>query len=444
MAINKLTDATFRKTKPSASEQLLSDGGGLYMRVRPAEEGGAISFRLVYRIGGKQRWLTLGGYPVMSLAEARRKRDEYKSLIKSGVDPSLERQIEIRRNRQAQLDEKARLEREASRATVKILFERWTALELAKRKESSRKELIRAFEKDVIPLLGHLFADEVTKAHVMLVLDAILTRGANRLANRTLSEMRQMFGFAYTRDIIQTDPTHRIKKIDVGGKETERDRVLSEVEITELSLKITSANLHLPTECAIWIMLSTGCRVGDLMKATWSEIDLSGRVWTFSPEKDKTHIKRIHKIYLSDFTLGWLEILKKESGETQWLYPDKTNTKAVCKKSITRQIGDRQRAVAFKNRTQELNGLSLSGGHWTPHDLRRTATTLMVDLGVSPDVAHRCTYHIEPDRIKRIYNRSQQRDEQLDAWKRLGERLGILTGHLGSNVRTLPVVKRKV
>lgn len=66
----------------------------------------------------------------------------------------------------------------------------------------------------------------------------------------------------------------------------------------------------------------------------------------------------------------------------------------------------------------------------------------MVDLGVSPDVAHLCTYHIEPDRIKRIYNRSQQRDEQLDAWKRLGERLGILIGHAGFNVRPLPVAKR--
>ena len=442
MAINKLTDTTFRNTKPSTAEQILSDGGGLYVRVRPMEEGGAISFRLAYRIAGKQKWATLGSYPVMSLAEARKKRDEYKALIKSGVDPALEKQIELRRNRQAQIEEKARLDREASRATVRILFARWAGLELAKRKESSRKELIRAFEKDVIPIIGDMYADEVTKGHIMAILDVILARGANRLANRTLSEMRQMFGFAYTRDIIQGDPTHRIKKIDVGGKETERDRVLSEEEISELAMKTGVANLHVPTECAIWIMLSTGCRVGDLMKATWSEIDFEDRVWTFSPEKDKSHIQRIHKVYLSDFTSYWLERLKRETGNTKWLYPDKTHSKAVCKKSITRQIGDRQRTEGFKNRTQKLNALSLSGGRWTPHDLRRTATTLMVELGVLPDVAHRCTYHIEPDRIKRIYNRAQQRDEQKEAWAKLGERLSVVSGLSGANIKPFKAIKR--
>jgi hypothetical protein len=62
MAINKLTDAAFRKIKPADTEQLLSDGGGLYIRVRSKDDGGAISFRLAYRIEGKQRWLTLGSY----------------------------------------------------------------------------------------------------------------------------------------------------------------------------------------------------------------------------------------------------------------------------------------------------------------------------------------------------------------------------------------------
>lgn len=125
----------------------------------------------------------------------------------------------------------------------------------------------------------------------MKMLDNILARGARRRANRTLSEMRQMFGFGYARDIIKTDPTHRLKKDDVGGKEVERDRVvLSEEEIRELARKMPDANLYLPSECAIWIMLSTGCHVGDLMKATWEEIDFEARSWTFTPEKDKTHI----------------------------------------------------------------------------------------------------------------------------------------------------------
>ena len=427
MAINKLTDVAFRKIKTTDTEQLLSDGGGLYVRVRSSADGGAISFRFVYRVEGKQRWLTLESYPEMKLAEARALRESYKQLVQKGIDHRLEKRNEASRNRQAQLDEKVRLEKLAARATVRDLFDCWVSLELAKRKESGRNELIRSFEKDVLPVIGMIPAEDVTKAHVMQVLDNILARSAHRLANRTLSEMRQMFGFGYARDIVKNDPTHRLKKADIGGKETERDRVLSEDEIRELARKIPGANLYCPSECAIWIMLSTGCRVGDLMKATWDEIDFGARTWTFAPEKDKTHIKRTHTIFLSDFALRQFERLREVSGSGLWLYPDTSGSKPVCKKSITKQIGDRQRTEALRNRSKLTGALLLSGGSWTPHDLRRTCTTIMVELGVLPDVAHLCTYHLEQDRIKRTYNRSKQQAAQAEAWRVLGERLELLT-----------------
>ena len=106
MAINKLTDVSVRKIKPDDIEQLLSDGGGLYIRVRSKGDGGAISFRLAYRIEKKQRWITLGSYPIMTLAEARNRRDQCKALVNKGIDPGLEKKNETRRNRQAQLEEK--------------------------------------------------------------------------------------------------------------------------------------------------------------------------------------------------------------------------------------------------------------------------------------------------------------------------------------------------
>jgi integrase len=181
-------------------------------------------------------------------------------------------------------------------------------------------------------------------------------------------------------------------------------------------------------------MLSTGCRVGDLMKATWNEIDLAARTWTFTPEKDKTHIKRTHTVFLSDFALRQFERLREVTGSSVWLYPDVSGTKSVCKKSITKQIGDRQRTEALKNRSKLTGALLLSGGTWTPHDLRRTCTTLMVDLGVLPDVAHLCTYHLEQDRIKRTYNRSKQQAAQAEAWRILGQRLDLLTRDDANNL----------
>jgi integrase len=433
--MSKLTQKALQALKAEDKNKVLREDGGLLGTVHAAANGKiSVSFYWRYRFEGKTREIGCGTWPKSSMPSIRSEREALKRLLDDGKDPAIERKaakLQVKIERQSQL---AELEEQAARQTVKDLFERWVSLELSQRKESSRKELIRAFDKDVLPVIGKLPAEEITKAHIMNVLDNILARGARRLANRTLSELRQMFGFGYTRDIVKSDPTHRLKKADVGGKEVERDRGLSETEIRELAGKIPAANLYRPSECAIWIMLATGCRVGDLMKARWEEVDFEGRAWTFTPEKDQTHIKRTHTVFLSDFAWRQFEQLRAITGSSPWLYPDSSVTKPVCKKSITKQIGDRQRTGALKNRSKLTGALLLSGGTWTPHDLRRTCTTLMVELGVSPDVAHLCTYHLEQDRIKRTYNRSKQQAAQAEAWRILGERLELLTRDDADNV----------
>lgn len=135
----------------------------------------------------------------------------------------------------------------------------------------------RGFEKDVLPKIGMVPAEDVGKAHITAMLDGILARGANRLANRTLSELRQMFGFGLVRDIVKTDPTHRIRKVDIGGQEVERDRVLSEDEIRELGRKLPAANFFRATEHAIWLMLATCCRVGEISRARWQHVDFEAQ-----------------------------------------------------------------------------------------------------------------------------------------------------------------------
>jgi integrase len=364
----------------------------------------------------------------------RKGRDRARQILDGGKDPALERKAEKLVTKIAQQVNVAALQEQLERPTIEGLFNRWVGLELAQRKESSRAELVRSFKKDVLPVIGHIPAEDVTKGHVMKILDNILERGARRLANRTLSELRQMFGFGYVRDIVKNDPTHRLKKADIGGKETERDRVLSVDEIRELNRKIPSARLYLPTECAIWIMLSTGCRVGDLMKATWGEIDQNARTWTFQPEKDQTHIERTHTVNLSEFAFRWFERLRQVNGAYPWLFPDRKGEGQMCKKNVTKQIRDRQRTEALRNRSQLTEALLLSGGKWKPHDLRRTCSTLMVDLGASDKVANLCIYHLEEDRMSRIYIRSDMQDAMREAWFKLGNRLDLLTRADADNV----------
>jgi integrase len=287
--------------------------------------------------------------------------------------------------------------------------------------------------------MGHLACEDVTKAHVMTVLDNILARGARRLANRTLSELRQMFGFGYVRDLVKYDPTHRIRKQDVGGKETERDRTLSEDEIRNLARKIPAANLYQPSECAIWILLATGCRVGDLMKASWDEINFEAGTWKFAPEKDKTHIKRTHTVFLSDFALEQFCSLQSITGSSRWVFPANKGDRPVCKKSLSVQIADRQHGTGTrqKNRSSRADSLILSGAKWVPHDLRRTAATLIRTLGFGAEVAEACIYHLEADKMKRIYHRHSLEEDMREAWRVLGQRLTLLTGDT-DNVVTLP------
>jgi integrase len=141
---------------------------------------------------------------------------------------------------------------------------------------------------------------------------------------------------------------------------------------------------------------------------------------------------------LSSFAVKWFEALKPTSGASQWVFPAENKTDAhVCVKSITKQIGDRQRQGApMQNRSQAVASLKLSGGDWTPHDLRRTAATLAGELGTPPYVIERMLNHQQRNPLERIYQRQSLEAEQREGWRLIGERLELLTSG-ASNVVTL-------
>lgn len=428
MANNKITDLTFRKLKAGDKENLISDGGGLFIRIRSVADGGAISFRLKYRIDGKQKWANLTS---TSLQAARKERDELKTQIKSGINPTLEKKLERERQKKKQLEEHAELARQQALITVSDLFERWAATDLRNRKDGG-KEIRRMFEKDVLPIIGHLAVADVRKGHITEITDTLLLRGVNRMAKLILALVRQMFRYAVDRDIIEFDPTASIRKSKIGGKSVERDRVLNEDEIRELCRKLPNANMLPSTECAIWIMLSTCCRVGELSKARWEHVDFGAKTWLIPDEHSKNG--KPHTIYLSEFALRQFERLSEFRESDTWIFLDRSKINHVCDKSISKQINDRQTDRVRSNKSQHKDALRLSGGKWTPHDLRRTGATLMGNLGVLPDVIEKCLNHTEQNKMKRVYQRQELKLEQADAWRRLGNRLDIVSRMDSDNV----------
>lgn len=416
MAINKIKSLSFKHLKATDVAQQISDGGNLYIRIRTISDGGAISFRFRYRIDGKQKWLTLKS---TELAAARSERDKYAKLLKTGVDPNLERTLQKERTRQLQIEEKEALTKLNARATVRDLFKRWRDTDLINRKDV--KEVSRMFEKDVLPILGDLFVDNVRKGHIANVIDKLKQRGVDHLARNILKLIRQMFRFAVTRDIIEFDPTASLSITKMTTTPTERDRVLSHDEIKELAIQLPNANFLKSTECAIWIALSTMCRIGELSKSKISDVDFISKTWVIPKENSKNKIG--HIIYLSDFALTQFNILRNITISNTWLFPNRNGSMHVCDKSITKQIGGRQSETILSNRSNNNKALILTGGKWTPHDLRRTGATLMGDLSISPDVIEKCLNHTEENKVKRIYQRQKLEKEQLTAWSILGEHL---------------------
>ncbi|MGL5004093.1 MAG: tyrosine-type recombinase/integrase, partial [Casimicrobium sp.] len=128
-----------------------------------------------------------------------------------------------------------------------------------------------------------------------------------------------------------------------------------------------------------------------------------------------------------------------------WVFPNVSDSDHVCTKSLNKQFSDRQRPATkrMSNRTGNTTALQLKGGKWVPHDLRRTAATLMQSLGVAGEVIERCLNHTEDNKVKRIYQRDELIPQRTEAFHKLGERLALLVRDDAENVVTIASRKKR-
>lgn len=429
----------------------ISLGESMYGTVRVGADN-CISVYVVWRymVGGKRREISIGTWKNkgdLTLRALRDKRDILAAEVKSHVDPIEKREnAKIKRQAdkeaailKAQADateavneQQKRLASQAAqqgRMTVRQLFDKWQALDLRDRVNKG-KEVRRSFEADIFPMLGDMAADDVRKTDIQSVLDVIRERATESqprvsTQRKTLSDLRQMFGWALERDYLTSDPTSVIRKAKLGAN-VERERVLSEAELIDFFKKLPLSGLPHTSRMALLIQLSTASRIGETLLAQWDHVDFERRTWSIPAAIAKNG--KAHTITLSDFALRQFVALKAATGPTQWLFPNTNLDASVSTKSTTKQVSDRQRfnKPVLRNRSQNAHALELSGGRWVPHDLRRTAATMMVQQGVSPDVVEKCLNHTEPNKLKRIYNRASYEGPMRDAWKVLGKRLEML------------------
>ena len=452
-----------RESKP------LHDGGGLYLR--RFESGNWFWYlRATSPITQKQTWAAIRAgipYPRTTLAVARAEARTMREELSKGIDATKTRQLLIEQQRA-----KVAAQDEADRRAVTLLqvFNQWRETSLRPRVKTDGKRIGRKdggqyvaeqFTRYVFPKLGDVAIANIRKPDVFVILDGLVAADKLRTANVVLSDLKQLFRFAAEREIIEASPIETIKKDRVGGTDTERTRTLDAAEISSLPAMIATANLSRRTELAIWLILATGARVGEMMGATWSDhkssrkalstsatandvkfgtVNLMTRKW-FIPD---TKNEREHTIHLSDFAVAKFNELEALREHDDWIFPDTSGTKPVCVKSFGKQLADRQRSgKPMKNRSSAIGALSLPGGKWTAHDLRRTAATLMAKMGISNDVINECLNHKQADRMTRVYVQDRRESEQAIAFDKLGNVLHQLaTGETQNNVVRLLVPQR--
>ncbi len=450
MAENLLSDARVRSASHAKDGSYLADGGGLRIRLLPPSRNHAKGARLAefhYKLKGpdgtyKNGALHLGtiGDPFtdstgktrpFGLADARQARDAARELVSKGVDPrdaarlaDAEQAADVRR-KLAELD---------GRRTVKQAFERWQTTYLAKKHGDAGQNAADIFERHVHPHVGEQPLEELRRDQVADLLDRLTSAGKNRTAAMLLQLLRQFVRWDSKRGGITHDPTIGLtKENDAGGKSKPRARALSQLEIVDLRKKLPDSALAPRIQHALWLILATGCRVGELSAARVSDFDLVAKVWTLPKTKNGSE----HVVHLSEFAIEHLKKLFELRRKSAFLLPSRFVTiddepgaeredKPIDHAVVGKMLNDRQRTKPLKGRTKASGALLLARGKWTPHDLRRTmATRMRQDLRISSDVVERCLNH-KPQGIVAIYQTGEllaERKEAFEAWGAELERL---------------------
>lgn len=390
-----LTDFKIRSLKPPCQA---SDGGGLYIEAMP---GGSKVWRLRYRLGGKQEKVTLGTYPAFTLADARAWREECKALVERGASPmALKRGDTATGEREKAFVLRWFPETAPVAITVEAFAWEWFAKVAAPATKEPRN-IERELRKDIIPAIGAKPLDAVTVADVRAIIEAIKNRGSPQMALRTLKDIKRLFDFAIEREMVQFNPAAAINGKYVATTKA-RDVALPPGEIATLLKAIDRADIKRAHKLALHLLLLTMVRRSELLHARWEEIDTVRGEWAIPGERMKK--EKPHLVPLSHQAVAMFEELRHLASGSPWVFPSPWDlSKPISKTTLNVVV-----------RALDTTGVRA----FTPHDLRRTASTLLNEQGFNRDVIEKALAH-EATGVRGIYNRAEyleQRREMLQWW----------------------------
>jgi len=386
-----LTDAALKALKPKEKIYKIVDRDGMYVKVMPS---GAIAFLLDYRLNGRRETVQLGRYgrDGISLALAREKCLDARRVVREGRSPAIEKQRDKRRLKEAK--------------SFGEFGQKWlTAAPMADSTRAMRRAI---FERELLPAWRNRLLTEITPDDLRAHCGSIVERGAPATAIHARDIVKQIYGFAILHGEKVANPADEVGPASIATF-VPKDRSLSPSEI-RVMLKQLEHIATLPTiRLGMRLYLLTMVRKSELQDAVWDEVDFDNAVWTIPKERMKR--SKAHNVYLSRQALDIMIALKTCAGNSRYLLPSRYDADAPMSRATFNRI-----TYAVVERAK-ANGLPLEP--FTVHDLRRTGSTLLNELGFNSDWIEKCLAHEDGRSSRGVYNKAEyeiQRRHMMQEW----------------------------
>ena len=389
-----LTDTAIKALKAQNKLYKVSDRDGMYVVVQPS---GVIVFRYDYRLNGRRETLTLGRYGPdgLSLARAREKLIDAKRAISEGRSPAQEKQHDKRRLKEAK--------------RFGEFGEKW--FQESRMADSTRAMRRSIYERDILPPFRNRLLTEITPDDLRMMCGKVKDRGAPATAVHVRDIVKLIFAFAILHGEKVANPADEVGPASIATF-VPKDRSLSPAEIRVMLGQLQ----HVPTlptiRLGMKLFLLTMVRKSELQDATWDEVDFENAVWSIPKERMKR--SKAHNVYLSQQAVDIFIALKTCAGNSRYVLPSRYDADAPMSRATFNRITT---AVVVRAKKE---GLPLAP--FTVHDLRRTGSTLLNELGFNSDWIEKCLAHEDGRSSRGVYNKAEyehQRRHMMQEWSNL-------------------------
>ncbi|MGR5118475.1 integrase domain-containing protein [Vibrio astriarenae] len=385
--VKPLSDREIKSAKPKEKDFVLSDGGGLQLRVR-AHGSKLWNFNYIHPATKKRVNLGLGSYPDISLSKARELKQYNRELVARGIDPKADRQ------------EKVALNKQQAENTLLNVSEQWFRVKKSDITPDHAQDIWRSLERNVFPHLGQLPIEKITAPIVIDVLKPLEAKGSLETLKRVVQRLNEVTVYAVNCGLIQTNPIAGLKSVFKSPKK-ESMPTLKPNELPELISAIANASIKRTTRCLIEWQLHTMTRPSEASGARWEEIDLDKQVWIIPAARMKKN--REHAIPLTPESIALLEVMRPLSGHREFIFPSDRDPKKPCNSQTANMALKR---MGFANRL-------------VSHGLRALASTILNEKEFNRDLIEAALAHVDSNQVRAAYNRTdylEQRREMMSWW----------------------------